>query len=150
MGDLEVRIRHGGGGNNVAAVGAVVGCVAVCVAAVETARAVASIPVWVIAAIPVAIVAATALGLRALLRGNCRQAADATALYEARCAEWEAAEEAAAEARHQRRLALEAARAPVIHNHIWPSAEAAIAASHAYAPATVITAAQEIQGRSAR
>jgi hypothetical protein len=94
-----------------------------------------------------------AVFVRLMVRSNRAQAA----AFAARSRALAAAEEAEAVARRQHRLeerahqlALAAASAPRVHTHVWPSAEAAIAATHAYAPATVITAAQEIQGRSAR
>jgi uncharacterized membrane protein YeiB len=146
MGKLEVRIRHGGGGDGVAVLGALAGCAIVCVAAVKTARAVAAIPAPVIIAIPVVIIAATLLGLRALLRSTRRQAQEATAQHEAHRAEWEAAEQAAALARHQRRLELAAASAPVIHNWIVPE-QVAAARERGFTPTTVFTHQKEIPQR---
>ena len=79
------------------------------------------------------------VGLVFLVRHNRRQAAMFAARCEERRAVEAAAEEARALRRAQRRAAIAAASAPVIHNHVWPSAEAAQAVmSRGYTPATII------------
>ena len=133
----------GGSGTGVAVIGAAVGCVAVCAAVVETARAVAAIPVWVIIAIPVVIVAATVLGLRALLHSNRRQGE----AFAARCEERRALEAAEKEDRRQHRLEVAAAQAPVIHNWIVTPAAAIAARERGFTPATVFTGQKEIDQR---
>ena len=142
-----------GGDGAAGIVAALVACVVACAAAMAVAKAVASIPIYVWILATAAMVTGIAVFVRLMVRSNRAQAA----AFAARRAEIAAAGEAEAVARRQHRLeerahqlALAAASAPRVHTHVWPSAEAAIAATHAYAPATVITAAQEIQGRSAR
>lgn len=133
----------GGSGTGVAVIGAVVGCAAVCAAVVETARAVAAIPVWVIIAIPVVIVTAAVLGLRALLRSNRRQGE----AFAARCEERRALEAAEKEDRRQHRLEVAAAQAPVIHNWIVTPAAAIAARERGFTPATIFTGQKEIPQR---
>ena len=132
-----------GGSETVAVIGAVVGCAVVGAAVVETARAVAAIPVWVIAAIPIVIVTATILGLRALLRSNRRQGE----AFAARCEERRALEAAEKEDRRQHRLEVAAAQAPVIHNWIVTPAAAIAARERGFTPATVFTGQKEIDQR---
>jgi hypothetical protein len=110
---------------------------------VETARAVAAIPVWVIIAIPVVIVAVTVAGLRALLRSNRRQGE----AFAARCEERRALEAAEKEDRRQHRLEVAAAQAPVIHNWIVTPAAAIAARERGFTPATVFTHQKEIDQR---
>ena len=144
----------GGGGGDAVAVLVAAGAVAVvCAVVYVAARAVAAVPAWVWVAVPVTGVMVAVVTLVFLVRHSRRKAAMAAAMFAAR----HAAELAGAEARagrhrqaqiedHQRRLELAAASAPVIHNHVWTSAEAARAAmSRPYTPATVITNQQEIQ-----
>ena len=80
--------------------------------------------VMVAAVVMAAVLVAVPVAVVFLIRHNRRQAV----MFAARRAELEAAEETAAEARalarHQRRLELNAASAPVTHVHVWPAAAA--------------------------
>ena len=148
MGQLDVHIRHGGGGVSVAALVPVAGCVLLGAAVVVTARAAASIPVWVFAAIPVGIVAGVVAAAVAVCRHNRRRAADMAALFEARRAGEAVAKAARVALEREHQLAVTAAQAPVIHNHIWPSAEAAHAVmDRGYTPTTVFTHQQQEIGQ---
>lgn len=140
MGQLDVHIRHGGGGDLGALLVAAVPAAGIAAAGYFTMKTIAAIPAWVMVAVPVVLVAAAAMGLRALLRHNQRQAA----AFTARCEQRRAVEAAEKEGRHQRRIALAAASAPVINNHVW-TPEAIEAMHRGYTPTTVIAAdAEEI------
>lgn len=142
MGQLDVHIRHGGGGGDIFAMLAPVAVVGfIGYAAVElAAKTVAAIPVWVFVMAPVVAVAVAVWVTRTLMRHNRREAAEFTA----RCAERRAIEAAEKEERRRHRLELAAASAPVIQNHVW-TLEAIEAMRRGYAPATIITDAKEIQ-----
>jgi hypothetical protein len=140
MGDLEVRIRHGSGGIDVAAVAAVAAGLAVVVGALAVAKAVAAIPVWVFAAIPAVLVAGVAVAVVALHRYNRARAADMAALLAAR----HTREAAAEAARRDHKRAVAAASAPVIHNHVALDRGAIEAMAQGYTPATIFTGQKEI------
>jgi hypothetical protein len=109
-----------------------------CAVAYFIMQAVASIPAYVWVLIAAAVTAGTALAVRRHRRNTAAIAAAFAALR----AEREAADAAEVEARHQRRLAIATAGAPVITNHVW-TPEAIEAMRRGYAPTTVITAGTE-------
>jgi len=133
----------GGSGDNLVALVAVIApCVVIFAVAAAVAKTVASIPVYVWILASVFMVTGVAAFARFTVRSNRQQAAACAA----RRAEMTAAEEAAALARHERRLALAAASSPIIHNHIWPSVEAAHAVmARGFTPTTILTHQQEIE-----
>lgn len=136
----------GSGDALVVIVAVVVPCVVACAAALAVAKTVASIPayVWVLAT--VVIVTGIAAGVRVMVRSHRRQAA----AFAARHAEMATAGEArlalarehrAEERQHQ--LAVAAAQAPVIHNHVYTTPAAIAAAPRNYAPTVVVPAADK-------
>jgi hypothetical protein len=134
MGQLDVHIRHGGGGPDLG--GLIYVAIAVVIAVV--AEFVLSIIVWLAVAVGVALVLALALLTWWLLTQPARKARFAETYRQADELARETKRREALE-RHQRALELARASAPVIQNVIDPSAiAAALAGAQLQHPAGVV------------
>ena len=129
-----------GGGPDIGTILALIAAAVAFAATIVVVQAVEAIPiyVWVLA------VAGVTTGAVLAARRHRRRTAEVTAQFAAIRAEREAAEEAAAVARHQRKLAELAASAPVINNHVW-TPEAIEAMRRGHAPTAIVADAEEIQ-----
>ena len=96
--------------------------------------------VIIVAAAVAAVVVAVPVAVVFLVRHQRRRGDEVAAVWAAQRAELEAAEDARELRRDQRRLALEQARTPVIHNWIVTDQGARAAMPSPYIPATVINA----------